>query len=80
MHIAMWSGPRNLSTAMMYAFAQRPDCDVWDEPFYAAYLSNTGIQHPMGSEIIAAGETDPNQVISRCIDTLPPQKHSTKSI
>lgn len=75
MHIAMWSGPRNLSTAMMYAFAQRLDCDVWDEPFYAAYLSRTGIQHPMGDEIIAAGETDVNWVISRCTDTLSPQKH-----
>jgi hypothetical protein len=38
-HLAMWSGPRNLSTAMMYAFAQRSDCRVWDEPFYAAYLA-----------------------------------------
>ncbi len=47
MKIAMWSGPRNLSTAMMYAFAARGDCAVWDEPFYAAYLSRTGIDHPM---------------------------------
>ena len=38
MKIAMWSGPRNLSTAMMYAFAARGDNVVWDEPFYAAYL------------------------------------------
>ncbi|MEM1067182.1 MAG: HAD family hydrolase, partial [Pseudomonadota bacterium] len=47
MRIAMWSGPRNLSTAMMYAFAQRADCAVWDEPFYAAYLAATGLDHPM---------------------------------
>ena len=45
--IAMWSGPRNLSTALMYAFAARGDCAVWDEPFYAAYLAATGIDHPM---------------------------------
>ena len=75
MHIAMWSGPRNLSTAMMYAFAQRADCTVWDEPFYAAYLSETGIQHPMGAEIIAAGETDPAKVIQRCIEPIPPENH-----
>ncbi|HAW46218.1 MAG TPA: sulfotransferase family protein, partial [Roseovarius sp.] len=47
MHIAMWSGPRNLSTAMMYAFAARGDCAVVDEPFYAAYLAKTGLDHPM---------------------------------
>ncbi len=41
--IAMWSGPRNLSTAMMYAFAARGDCAVVDEPFYGAYLKATGI-------------------------------------
>ena len=49
MKIAMWSGPRNLSTAMMYAFAARGDCAVWDEPFYAAYLQATGIGHPMAA-------------------------------
>ena len=38
LNIAMWSGPRNLSTAMMYSFGARQDCAVWDEPFYAAYL------------------------------------------
>ena len=62
MNIAMWSGPRNLSTAMMYAFAARGDCAVWDEPFYAAYLSATGIDHPMRDEIIAAHEADPARV------------------
>ena len=45
MKIAMWSGPRNLSTAMMYSFAARGDCTVWDEPFYAAFLAATGIDH-----------------------------------
>lgn len=62
----MWSGPRNLSTAMMYAFAQRPDTEVWDEPFYAAYLAATGLDHPMGAEIQAAGKRDANAVIEAC--------------
>ena len=60
--IAMWSGPRNLSTAMMRAFGARSDCTVWDEPFYAAYLVQSGIDHPMRAESIAAGETDPDKV------------------
>ena len=40
--IAMWSGPRNISTAMMYAFGNRPDCEAWDEPFYAFSLVHHG--------------------------------------
>lgn len=64
--IAMWSGPRNLSTALMYAFAARGDCTVWDEPFYAAYLAATGIDHPMSAQIKAAHETDPAVVSARC--------------
>lgn len=66
MNIAMWSGPRNLSTAMMYAFAARGDCAVWDEPFYAAYLAATGIDHPMREEVIAAHEADPATVARAC--------------
>ncbi len=65
-NIAMWSGPRNISTAMMYAFANRADCIAWDEPFYAAYLKETGLPHPMRAEILAAGESDPRQVAARC--------------
>ncbi len=61
----MWSGPRNLSTAMMYAFAARGDCAVLDEPFYAPYLAATGAKHPMRDEILAAHETDPAQVATR---------------
>ncbi|MDJ0826353.1 MAG: HAD family hydrolase [Rhodobacter sp.] len=71
MRIAMWSGPRNLSTAMMYAFAQRPDCVVWDEPFYAAYLAATGLDHPMREQVIAAGDVSPEAVITRCIGAAP---------
>ena len=51
--IAMWSGPRNISTAMMRSFENRPDCAVSDEPFYAAYLAETGLDHPMrGQDLI----------------------------
>ena len=60
----MWSGPRNLSTAMMYSFANRPDFEVIDEPFYAAYLNKTGIVHPMRDEIIASQQIDPECVIN----------------
>jgi hypothetical protein len=82
--VAMWSGPRNLSTAMMYAFAQRSDCTVTDEPFYAAYLQETGLTHPMRKEIIAAGNVNPNAVIAACLsgndDSRPLryQKHMTQ--
>lgn len=62
MKIAMWSGPRNLSTAMMYSFGNRSDFTIWDEPFYAAYLAATGLDHPMGSEVMADGSTDPQDV------------------
>jgi hypothetical protein len=51
----MWSGPRNLSTAMMRSFGNRGDvAEVWDEPFYAAYLAMTGKDHPMRAEVLAA--------------------------
>ena len=58
MHIAMWSGPRNLSTAMMYSFAARNDFKVMDEPFYGAYLKQSGENHPMGDAIMASMECD----------------------
>ncbi len=83
MRIAMWSGPRNLSTALMYAFAARGDCAVWDEPFYAAYLAATGIAHPMRDQVIAAGERDPARVAAACAGPAPEgkplwyQKHMT---
>ncbi|MCZ8334285.1 MAG: HAD family hydrolase [Rhodobacteraceae bacterium] len=83
MKIAMWSGPRNLSTAMMYAFAARGDCAVWDEPFYAAYLAKTGIDHPMRDAIIAAHDADPATVAAACTGDIPDgksihyQKHMT---
>lgn len=65
-NIAMWSGPRNISTAMMYSFGNRDDCIAWDEPFYAAYLKATGLSHPMRGEILSAGEQDWRKVADLC--------------
>jgi hypothetical protein len=56
--IAMWSGPRNISTAMMRSFENRSDTAVVDEPFYAAYLAATGLDHPMRDEVLASQSTD----------------------
>ncbi len=58
LRIAMWSGPRNISTAMMRAFENRADTTVVDEPFYAAYLAATGLDHPMRQEVLASQPTD----------------------
>ena len=55
----MWSGPRNISTALMRAFENRPDTEVVDEPFYAAFLARSGIDHPLRAEVLAAYENDP---------------------
>lgn len=60
----MWSGPRNISTAMMRAWENRSDTAVVDEPFYAFYLKATGKQHPGATEIIARGETDWRKVVA----------------
>ena len=62
--IAMWSGPRNISTAMMRAWSNRDDTVVIDEPFYAYYLKATGIEHPGAEEVIATGETDWRTVVA----------------
>jgi len=69
--IAMWSGPRNLSTAMMYAFAARGDCAVWDEPFYGAYLAATGADHPMRADVMAVLPTDADTVARDCSGPVP---------
>lgn len=71
MNIAMWSGPRNLSTAMMVSFAQRDDCSVVDEPFYAAYLKATGLKHPLWQEVIDDGEVDHKLVAEHCTGAVP---------
>lgn len=74
MRIAMWSGPRNLSTAMMYAFGARRDFAVVDEPFYAAYLALTGLKHPMRHEILASQPHDPAEVIAALTGPVPEGK------
>ncbi len=81
--IAMWSGPRNISTAMMRAFESRPDAAVIDEPFYAAYLAESGLDHPMRAEVLAAQPTDWRAVVA-ALQTPPPggepivyEKHMT---
>jgi hypothetical protein len=70
-NICMWSGPRNLSTAMMRSFENRADCAVFDEPFFAPYLVATGNTNPMREETIAAHETDPNVVAAICAGPAP---------
>jgi hypothetical protein len=63
----MWSGPRNLSTAMMYSWRSRADTTVWDEPMYGHYLVVTGIDHPGRAETIAACLTDPADVVDEML-------------
>jgi len=60
----MWSGPRNISTAMMRAWENRRDCVVTDEPFYAHYLVATGLDHPGRDEVIVSQETDWRKVVA----------------
>jgi hypothetical protein len=81
--VAMWSGPRNISTAMMRAWENRADCAVSDEPLYAHYLAHTGLEHPARDEVIAHGETDWQRVVERLLGPAPGgasvwyQKHMT---
>ncbi len=74
LRIAMWSGPRNISTAMMRAWENRDDCVVSDEPLYAAYLAATGLDHPGRDEVIAAGETDWRRVTNALLGAVPGDK------
>ena len=69
--IAMWSGPRTISTAMMRAWGNRPDTFVIDEPFYAYYLKATGKKHPGADEVIATGEIDWRKVVTQLTGSLP---------
>ena len=83
LRLAMWSGPRNISTALMRAWENRADCVVWDEPLYGYYLEKTGIDHPGASDIIADHGSDADSIIARCIGEIPDgksifyQKHMT---
>ena len=83
LRLAMWSGPRNISTAMMRAWGNRPDTFVVDEPLYAHYLSVTGRVHPGAAETVAAGPTDLSVAVARLLGPVPGgkavfyQKHMT---
>lgn len=70
MRIAMWSGPRNLSTAMMYSFGNRADFSAVDEPFYATYLAQTGLNHPMRDEVLESQPQDPALVIDALLGPI----------
>jgi hypothetical protein len=74
LRLAMWSGPRNISTAMMRAWENRGDCYVSDEPLYAHYLAQTGSDHPAADEVIAAGETDWRKVAAQLTGAVPEAK------
>ena len=73
--IAMWSGPRCISTAMMRSFENRDDTVVVDEPFYAHYLTMAGIEHQMRDEIINYYECNSENIISYLTGQVPGQKN-----
>lgn len=72
--IAMWSGPRNISTALMRSWGSRSDTFVCDEPFYAHYLKVTDLDHPGASEVINHHETDPDKIITSLTGQIPQDK------
>ena len=65
--ICLWSCPRNVSTALMYSFAQRLDTSIFDEPLYAHYLKNTGLNHPAREQVLDAQENDGEKVVKQII-------------
>ena len=81
--LAVWSGPRNISTALMRAWENRSDCVVVDEPLYAYYLVASGVDHPMRDEVIASQDTDLRAVVAGLLGPVPGsravyyQKHMT---
>jgi len=83
LRLAMWSGPRNISTAMMRSWGNRDDCYVCDEPLYAHYLKHTGLEHPGASEVIEHHEPDWPRVVDWLTGPVPDgravfyQKHMT---
>jgi hypothetical protein len=69
--LAVWSGPRNISTALMRSFGSRKDTIVLDEPLYAHYLSQTGAQHPGRAEILSSQPTTSGEAIKSLFAPLP---------
>jgi len=86
LHIAMWSGPRNISTAMMRAWENRGDTAVIDEPFYAHYLQATGVNHPGREDVLRSQSTDRREVAAMLTGPIPDgkpiwyQKHMTQHV
>ena len=74
LRIAMWSGPRNISTALMRSFENRSDSFVTDEPFYAYFLKESGEDHPGREEIIQSQSSDWSTVASELIGSIPQGK------
>jgi hypothetical protein len=73
-YVAMWSGPRNISTALMRSWGSRPDTFVCDEPLYAHYLVQTGLEHPGREEVIASQENDWRAVVEWLTGEIPEGK------
>ncbi len=69
--VAMWSGPRNISTALMRAWGNRPDTAVVDEPLYAHYLAATGLDHPGAAAVIAHHEPDWQKAVVALLGPVP---------
>ena len=72
--IAMWSGPRNISTAMMRSFENRNDTLVIDEPFYAYYLNKTGLNHPLREKVLASQSISWDEIVSLLNGEIPKEK------
>ena len=74
MIIACWSGPRNISTALMRSWSSRRDTYVTDEPFYAYYLKETKLKHPMHNEIIKKYSSNYNEIVNYLTNEIPQKK------
>ena len=70
----MWSGPRNLSTALMRSFSSRADTFVIDEPLYAPFLRETGLPHPIASTIVVTNDPDWRSVAKKLTGPIPDEK------
>jgi hypothetical protein len=67
----MWSGPRNISTALMRSWESRGDTAVWDEPLYAHYLRETEVEHPGRDEVLSSHESDWREVVAQLTGRVP---------
>lgn len=75
MKIATWSGPRNISTALMRSWSSRKDTIVIDEPFYASYLHRTQLKHPFYDEIINKYPVNDQEIIKILTGSIPDNKN-----